>query len=252
MDIRVSRHQGRDGGRRRGAGRGRAARGHRGAGSRPRHRGHRRLAVRVPRAPGRKRPGIDWTRTVFFHLDEYVGLPDTHPASFRKLPARAHRGPRAPGRVPLHRGRRRRPRRGMPARGRDPRPPPDRRRVRGHRRERPPRVQRSARRLRDRGALPRGGPRRGLPAPAAGRGLVREPRGRAAARDLHVDPADPEVARDPLHRAGRAQGAGRSGNAWRARSARGTPRRSLQRHPRTTVFLDAPAAALLEPRVVGR
>jgi glucosamine-6-phosphate deaminase len=29
-------------------------------------------------------PGIDWTRTVFFHLDEYVGLPDTHPASFRR------------------------------------------------------------------------------------------------------------------------------------------------------------------------
>jgi glucosamine-6-phosphate deaminase len=29
-------------------------------------------------------PGIDWPRTVFFHLDEYVGLPDTHPASFRK------------------------------------------------------------------------------------------------------------------------------------------------------------------------
>jgi glucosamine-6-phosphate deaminase len=29
-------------------------------------------------------PGIDWGRTVLFHLDEYVGLPDTHPASFRK------------------------------------------------------------------------------------------------------------------------------------------------------------------------
>jgi glucosamine-6-phosphate deaminase len=29
-------------------------------------------------------PGIDWPRTVFFHLDEYVGLPETHPASFRK------------------------------------------------------------------------------------------------------------------------------------------------------------------------
>jgi glucosamine-6-phosphate deaminase len=29
-------------------------------------------------------PGIDWARTVFFHLDEYVGLPDTHPASFRR------------------------------------------------------------------------------------------------------------------------------------------------------------------------
>ena len=31
-----------------------------------------------------KYPGIDWRRVVFFHLDEYVGLPDTHPASFRK------------------------------------------------------------------------------------------------------------------------------------------------------------------------
>jgi glucosamine-6-phosphate deaminase len=31
-----------------------------------------------------RRPGIDWTRTVFFHLDEYVGLPATHPASFRR------------------------------------------------------------------------------------------------------------------------------------------------------------------------
>ena len=28
-------------------------------------------------------PGIDWGKTVFFHLDEYVGLPETHPASFR-------------------------------------------------------------------------------------------------------------------------------------------------------------------------
>jgi len=29
-------------------------------------------------------PGIDWPKTVFFHLDEYVGLPDSHPASFRR------------------------------------------------------------------------------------------------------------------------------------------------------------------------
>jgi glucosamine-6-phosphate deaminase len=28
--------------------------------------------------------GIDWPRVVFFHLDEYVGLPETHPASFRR------------------------------------------------------------------------------------------------------------------------------------------------------------------------
>ena len=27
---------------------------------------------------------IDWQRVVMFHLDEYVGLPVTHPASFRK------------------------------------------------------------------------------------------------------------------------------------------------------------------------
>ena len=29
-------------------------------------------------------PGIDWPRTAFFHLDEYVGLPESHPASFRR------------------------------------------------------------------------------------------------------------------------------------------------------------------------
>jgi glucosamine-6-phosphate deaminase len=27
---------------------------------------------------------IDWKKVVFFHLDEYVGLPETHPASFRR------------------------------------------------------------------------------------------------------------------------------------------------------------------------
>jgi glucosamine-6-phosphate deaminase len=41
--------------------------------------------------------GIDWSRVVFFHLDEYVGLPETHPASFRRylkerLAARVHPG----------------------------------------------------------------------------------------------------------------------------------------------------------------
>ena len=29
-------------------------------------------------------PSIDWSKTTMFHLDEYVGLPETHPASFRK------------------------------------------------------------------------------------------------------------------------------------------------------------------------
>jgi glucosamine-6-phosphate deaminase len=32
-----------------------------------------------------KMPGIDWQKVEVFHLDEYIGLPNTHPGSFRKL-----------------------------------------------------------------------------------------------------------------------------------------------------------------------
>ena len=32
-----------------------------------------------------QKAGIDWTRVELFHLDEYVGLPKTHPGSFRKM-----------------------------------------------------------------------------------------------------------------------------------------------------------------------
>ena len=31
-----------------------------------------------------KAKGIDWEKVVFFHLDEYPGMPETHPASFKK------------------------------------------------------------------------------------------------------------------------------------------------------------------------
>lgn len=31
-----------------------------------------------------KQPGIDWDKTEMFHLDEYVGLHGSHPASFRR------------------------------------------------------------------------------------------------------------------------------------------------------------------------
>ena len=31
-----------------------------------------------------REPDIDWGKVVMFHLDEYIGLPITHPASFRK------------------------------------------------------------------------------------------------------------------------------------------------------------------------
>lgn len=30
-------------------------------------------------------PGIDWSKVEAFHLDEYIGLPITHPGSFRKM-----------------------------------------------------------------------------------------------------------------------------------------------------------------------
>jgi glucosamine-6-phosphate deaminase len=32
-----------------------------------------------------KMPGINWTKVEAFHLDEYIGLPITHPGSFRKM-----------------------------------------------------------------------------------------------------------------------------------------------------------------------
>lgn len=32
-----------------------------------------------------KAPNIDWTKVEAFHLDEYIGLPITHPGSFRKM-----------------------------------------------------------------------------------------------------------------------------------------------------------------------
>jgi glucosamine-6-phosphate deaminase len=31
-----------------------------------------------------REPGVDWRAVEMFHLDEYIGLPATHPASFRK------------------------------------------------------------------------------------------------------------------------------------------------------------------------
>src|SRR5262245_38272306 len=55
---------------------------------------HERGAVRLVAATGASQfdflatltqaDGIDWSRVEMFHLDEYVGLPADHPASFRK------------------------------------------------------------------------------------------------------------------------------------------------------------------------
>jgi glucosamine-6-phosphate deaminase len=33
----------------------------------------------------RREPEVNWQAVTFFHLDEYVGLPETHPASFRRF-----------------------------------------------------------------------------------------------------------------------------------------------------------------------
>jgi glucosamine-6-phosphate deaminase len=30
-------------------------------------------------------PNIDWPRVEMFHLDEYIGIPESHPASFRRF-----------------------------------------------------------------------------------------------------------------------------------------------------------------------
>jgi glucosamine-6-phosphate deaminase len=30
-------------------------------------------------------PGIDWQKVEMFHLDEYIGIPESHPASFRRF-----------------------------------------------------------------------------------------------------------------------------------------------------------------------
>jgi glucosamine-6-phosphate deaminase len=51
-----------------------------------------------------RQPDIEWAKTTMFHLDEYIGLSDTHPASFRRylrerLIERVH-----PGTVHLIRG----------------------------------------------------------------------------------------------------------------------------------------------------
>ena len=31
-----------------------------------------------------QKDGIDWSKTTMYHLDEYIGLDESHPASFRR------------------------------------------------------------------------------------------------------------------------------------------------------------------------
>jgi glucosamine-6-phosphate deaminase len=41
---------------------------------------------------------VNWQAVTFFHLDEYVGIPETHPASFRRFLRERIDGPLHPGR----------------------------------------------------------------------------------------------------------------------------------------------------------
>jgi len=47
---------------------------------------------------------IDWEKTTMFHLDEYIGLPEDHPASFRRYLKERLIGRVHPGRVHLIQG----------------------------------------------------------------------------------------------------------------------------------------------------
>lgn len=51
-----------------------------------------------------KQAHIDWERTTMFHLDEYIGLPEDHPASFRRYLQERLIDLVHPGRVHLIRG----------------------------------------------------------------------------------------------------------------------------------------------------
>ncbi len=44
------------------------------------------------------RPGVDWSKATLFHLDDYVGLPSDHPASFRLYLRERAEIPLRPGR----------------------------------------------------------------------------------------------------------------------------------------------------------
>ena len=181
-------------------------------------------------------PGIDWSRVEMFHLDEYVGLPIDHPASFRRYLLDRLINKVGIGRYHLLDGEQdpaqvaRTGRRGA-------RRAPGRSRVRRHRRERPSRVQRSSRRLHDRRSVYHRDVGRGLPPAAGRRRLVRVDRRRAGSGDLDVGAADSEVE-------GNHRGRPRRAKSCRRESVRGraclpmAPASILQTHPNTTLYLD--------------
>ena len=192
-----------------------------------------------------REPGIDWTKVEMFHLDEYIGLPIDHPASFRKYllerliePAGITHyhlldGERDAATVCREVGRvlRRAPIdvafAGIGENGHlafnDP--PAD------FDTEDPYLVVR----LDD-----------ALPGAAGGGRLVRAAGGRPGDRDLDVGPPDSQGPRDRLRRARSAQGRGGTRGRSREPIDPMVPASILRRHPDVTIYLDRDSASLLK------
>src|SRR5690606_7055684 len=112
-----------------------------------------------------------------------------------------------------------------------------------------PRLQRPARRFRNRAALPRRRPRRGLPAPATGRRLVPGPPSRAPAGDLDGHPPDPQVTPDRALRSRCPQGcSSRRRRRWTgdARVPRQHPAAAPAHHPAPRYGLGRQAQGMME------
>ena len=194
------------------------------------------------------RAGVDSSKATLFHLDDYVGLPADHPASFRRYLQQRAEVPLRPGRFEYVNGS------APDSRGRVPPPgarhprSADRPRLRRYRREWPPGVQRPARGFRHGTCIPGRDARRAVPAAAGGRGMVhvlstRSRRARSACRSRRsCRPATSSVSsRTRARRARFTRVRGPSGLAIHPASA-------LQRHPATTLFLDRNSASMLRAR----
>ena len=221
-----------------------ASGGHRAARARAHRRRHGRVANPVSRGAWCASRGSTGARSRCFISTRYIGLPDRSPGELPEVSARATDP--AGRHHPLPSARRRARRRGRVPRGRTAAAAGARGRGDGrHRRERPPGVQRSAGRFRDRDPVSHRAARRAMPASAGRGGLVRHPGGRAGDRDLDVGAPDPP--RPPSSASCRTSGRRRPC----ADSIEGPidpmiPASILRRHPDLTVYLDRASASLLE------
>ena len=148
-----------------------------------------------------KTPGIDWQKVEAFHLDEYIGLPVTHPGSFRKMLLEQLVRKTGITKYHLLEGDAANPAQAVRAAGKDLVSAPIDIAFLGYRRKRAHRFQRSSGRLRNGRAVHHREPRRSVPPAAGGRGVVRQHFASAEAGDLHVGAPDSESKGDSRGRA---------------------------------------------------